>query len=150
MVEPFLADLVAADVEISHVLVHAFETGRLRLVQPDGVLGPRDFFDCWAATVEVFRDGLGQLGRFQQVQGGEFAVEAGQRAEQLQLPGQRQAREIYLQKLRVATPVAGTVKHAVAPTAVENGIKQCLGNDWLVLSFMHLAGVKEMAVVTLP
>ena len=58
-------------------------------------------------------DGLVELGRFQQVQGGEFAAEPGQRAEQLQVPGQRQAREIYLQKLRVAAPVAGTVKHRV-------------------------------------
>ena len=47
------------------------------------------------------------------MQGGEFAAEPGQRAEQLQVPGQRQAREIYLQKLRVAAPVAGTVKHRV-------------------------------------
>ncbi len=57
--------------------------------------------------------GLVELGRFQQVQGDEFAAESGQRAEQLQVPGQRQAREINLQKLRVAAPVAGTVKHRV-------------------------------------
>ena len=47
------------------------------------------------------------------MQGDEFAAEPGQRAEQLQVPGQRQAREIDLQKLRVAAPVAGTVKHRV-------------------------------------
>src|SRR6266581_2360639 len=43
--EPFLADLVAADVEVPHVLAHASEAGGLRLVQPNGVFGPPDFFD---------------------------------------------------------------------------------------------------------
>lgn len=32
--EPFLADLVAADVEVPHVLAHALEAGGLRLVHP--------------------------------------------------------------------------------------------------------------------
>ena len=65
------------------------------------------------AAADELGDGLVELGRFQQVQGDEFAAEPGQRAEQLQVPGQRQAREIDLQKLRVAAPVAGTVKHRV-------------------------------------
>ena len=65
------------------------------------------------AAADELGDGLVELGRFQQVQGDEFAAEPSQRAEQLQVPGQRQAREINLQKLRVAAPVAGTVKHRV-------------------------------------
>ena len=84
-----------------------------RLVEPDGVLGPRDLLDLGVPAADELGDGLSELGRFQQVQGGEFAAEPGQRAEQLQVPGQRQAREIDLQKLRVAAPVAGTVKHRV-------------------------------------
>ena len=65
------------------------------------------------AAADELGEGLVELGRLQQVQGDEFAAEPGQRAEQLQVPGQRQAREIDLQKLRVAAPVAGTVKHRV-------------------------------------
>jgi hypothetical protein len=51
--------------------------------------------------------------RFQQVQGGEFAAEFGQGAEQLQVPGQGQARKVDLQKLCVARTVAGTVEDRV-------------------------------------
>ena len=69
--------------------------------------------DLGIPAADELGDGLVELGRFQQVQGDEFAAEPGQRAEQLQVPGQRQAREINLQKLRVAAPVAGTVKHRV-------------------------------------
>ena len=38
--QPFLADLVAANVEIPDLLAHAPETDGLGFVQPDGVLGP--------------------------------------------------------------------------------------------------------------
>ena len=38
VLEPFLADLVAADVEVAHGLAHALEAGCLRLVHPHGVL----------------------------------------------------------------------------------------------------------------
>ena len=81
-------------------------------VDPDRIVRPADAGDFLGNTDE-FGDGLFELGRFQQVQGGEFAAEPGQRAEQLQVPAQRQAREIDLQKLRVAAPVAGTVQHRV-------------------------------------
>jgi len=41
-------------------------------------------------------------------------------------------------------------RRRIAPTAVENGfygVEQFLGNDCLMLAFMHLAFVKKMAVV---
>ena len=92
--EPLLANLVAADVEVPNVFANAFEAGSLCFVKPHDVLRPRDFFDLGTADADELRDGVDELGRFQQVQGGEFAAEPGQRAEQLQVPGQRQAREI--------------------------------------------------------
>ena len=58
--------------------------------------------------------GLSSLGDSSRCKGDEFAAELRQRAEQLQVSGQRQAREINLQKLRVAAPVVGTVKDDVA------------------------------------
>ena len=79
--------------------------------------------------------GLVELGRFQQVQGGEFAAEPGQRAEQLQVPGQRQAREIDLQILRVAAPVAGTVKHRVG--VVEDVFGRQADGYAILLDLLH-------------
>ena len=38
VLEPLLADLVAADVEVPHVLAHALEAGGLGFVEPHGVL----------------------------------------------------------------------------------------------------------------
>ncbi len=40
VLEPLLADLVAADVEIPHLLAHALEAGGLRLVHPHGAARP--------------------------------------------------------------------------------------------------------------
>jgi len=78
-----------------------------------------------------------ELGRLHQVDGDEFGAEVGQRAEQLQIPGQRQPREIDLQKLRVAATIAGTVKHRVG--VMEN----VFGGQaaWKILRF-HLRYVK--------
>ena len=120
--EPFLTDLVAADVEVPDGLGDALEpaaAGGLersflggRGVEPDGVVRPANASDLLGPADEL-GDWLVELGRFQQVQGGELAAETGKRAEQLQVSGQWQAREINLQKLRVAAPVAGTVQHRV-------------------------------------
>ena len=81
VLEPLLADLVAADAEVPHALANSLEAGGLGLVDPDSVLGPRDLFDLGIPTADELGDGLGELGRFEQVHGGEFAAEAGQRAE---------------------------------------------------------------------
>ena len=80
-----------------------------------------------------------ELGRLHQVDGDEFGAEVGQRAEQLQIPGQRQPREIDLQKLRVAATIAGTVKHRVG--VMEN----VFGGQaaWKILRF-HLRYVKHV------
>ena len=45
VLEPLLANLVAADVEVPHLLRHAVEAARLRLIDPDGFVGVRDLFD---------------------------------------------------------------------------------------------------------
>ena len=118
--EPFFADLVAADVEVPDILWDSLEAagacgggGFLAAgVDPNRIIHPADFED-FAGMADELGCWDVELGRFQQVQGGEFAAEPGQRAEQLKVPGQRQAREIDLQKLRIAAPVAGTVKHRV-------------------------------------
>ena len=43
--EPFLAHLVAADVEVPYSFWHAAETDRLGFVDPDGVLRVTDLLD---------------------------------------------------------------------------------------------------------
>ena len=96
VLEPLLADLVATDVEVPHVLAHAPQAEGLGLVEPDGVLGPGDFLDLGVPAPCEFRDRLGELRRFQQVQRGEFATEPSQRVEQPQVSGQWQARKIDL------------------------------------------------------
>jgi hypothetical protein len=40
VLEPLLADLVAADVEVSHVFAHVLESTGLGLVEPVGAAGP--------------------------------------------------------------------------------------------------------------
>ena len=48
VLEPFFADLVAADVEVPHVLWNTTEALGLCLVNPDGLIGINDFFDLAA------------------------------------------------------------------------------------------------------
>jgi len=64
ILQPLLADLVATDVEVPHVLPHAFKASGLRLVDPDGVLRPGDFFNLRILAADELGVGLGELGRF--------------------------------------------------------------------------------------
>jgi hypothetical protein len=45
-------------VEVPHGLTHALEAGSLRLVHPDGILGPRDCFDLRIPASHELGDGL--------------------------------------------------------------------------------------------
>src|SRR5580700_5598823 len=50
VLEPFLADRVAADVELPHRLGHAREPATLALVDPDGLDRPGDFLNLRIRT----------------------------------------------------------------------------------------------------
>src|SRR5690348_4356205 len=87
VLEPFLGNLVTADVEVPDVLTHTPEPDGLSFVDPDGVLGPRDFLNLRVSAADKLGGGLREVWRLQQVQGGKFATEPGQQTEQLQAPG---------------------------------------------------------------
>src|SRR2546426_12005656 len=55
--EPFLANLVAAEVEVPYVLADPFEATGLCLWQPDRGWPPRNFFDFRISNPEEFREG---------------------------------------------------------------------------------------------
>ncbi len=94
VLEPFLADLVAADVEVPDSFGDTAEADgachgaatRAAGVNPDGVIGPADL-DDFLGLADELGDGLVELGRFQKVQSGEFATEPGNLTEQLQIFG---------------------------------------------------------------
>ncbi len=52
VLEPLLADLVAADVEVPHLLRHALEAASFILVDPDGLVGVGDLFDLRLVKAE--------------------------------------------------------------------------------------------------
>src|SRR5690348_10518303 len=83
ILEPFLADLVAANVKVPYFFRHAAKTGCLAFVDPDGGLRVTDFFDLEISAADKFGTRSVELGRFEQVQGDQFAAEFCERAEQL-------------------------------------------------------------------
>ena len=101
--EPFLADLVAADVEIPDGFGDALETAGAcgdgsffaTGIDPHGVIDPADF-DDFSGIADELGAGLVELGRFQQVHCGEFAAELGEGTEEVEAAGQGQARKINL------------------------------------------------------
>jgi len=114
--EPFIADLVSANVKVpTRPQISLGSLASCCLVEPHGCRGHKKIFlnlrTRWAA---VGSKGFVEPGRFQKMQSGEFPAELSQAAEQLHARREREgAGKITLEKLRVAAPVAGTVKYPV-------------------------------------
>lgn len=98
VLEPFFADLVAADMEVPDAFGDRMKTAGAGLefgfaafaVDPDGaaLVGcPADFTDS-AVVADERSPGRVQSRRFQKMQGDEFAAEAGEFAEQGETAGQ--------------------------------------------------------------
>lgn len=113
VLEPFFADLVAADMEVPDVFRDAAEAFGLGLVGPDGLVRVRDLLYFRVFATDPLGDMLVQLRRFHQVQGDEFATEFDQGAEEVEVGCQRQARKVDFQELGVASSVAWAVENSV-------------------------------------
>ena len=125
--QPFLADLIAADVEVPHRLAHTLEADGLRLVHPHGVIRPRWFFDLGIFSADEFGDGMIELGRFQQVQGDKLTTQCCEGLKQRQTTRQRNAREVDFKELNVAGAVCRTMKDGI--DVAEDGIGCRRAND---------------------
>ena len=119
VLEPLLADLVAAHVKLPDLLGDALEV--LRLVDVDVArfsflvdheLGKALLHDI-VARHRIAGEKLGELGRLQQMQRHEFLAQDAQLAEEFQVGGQRHAGEVDLQELCVALAVGGRVEDGV-------------------------------------
>ena len=64
VLEPLIADLVAADVEVPDVFRDAAKAVLLRFVEPNGVIGPTDFLDHGRGGAGVGGEVLIEFGGF--------------------------------------------------------------------------------------
>ena len=83
VLEPLLADLIAADVEVPHGLGNTAEAFCLGFVCPDGFVEIRHLLDFRVLAADPFGDLLVKLRRFHQVEGDEFPAQFGQGAEKV-------------------------------------------------------------------
>ena len=98
VLEPLLADLVASDMEVPDLLRDGTEAAGARLgllsaalsVDPNraAVVGGVDDFRNLPVASDELCDGSVEGRRFQQVQGGEFATNVGESAEEFETAGQ--------------------------------------------------------------
>ena len=82
VLEPLLADLVAADIEVPYLLRHAPKATRFCLVDPHNLLGVGDLFDLEVAGADEGSDLVAELGRLHKVESDEFPSQFDKRAKQ--------------------------------------------------------------------
>ena len=94
--EPFLADLIAADMKFPHLLGHAFEV--LILIEPNALVffGILNFFNDIVAFFGERGDKIMEFGRFEEVERNQLGAFSGESAEKLKFARQRQAWKIDL------------------------------------------------------
>jgi len=136
--QPFLADLVAADMKIPHILAHAMEARGLRLVQPDGVPRPSDLLDLGIPAAKEFGNGLGELWRFQRLNSCEFSAKVGQGTKDVRVPWHWQSWPVALEPIAKVAGVRWRIKERKC--IVEN-VERELDVDRL--GFYHYVQVVE-------
>lgn len=77
VLEPLIANLITADVEVPDLVRHTLETAGLGFVDPYGLIGIRYFHDLLILAADPLCDVLVQFRRLQQVQVNEFFAELG-------------------------------------------------------------------------
>ncbi|HEY5345515.1 MAG TPA: hypothetical protein VIK62_04140 [Verrucomicrobiae bacterium] len=97
-------------------------------------------------NVQVFFANVGLVAPFQFIFLGATVVDVAF----LDFAGNTHATVATTQKAKKCFWLVFVFRRRIAPAAVKNGfngVEQFLGNNWLVLAFMHLAGIAKMAVV---
>ena len=83
ILEPFMADLIAANMEVPDLLGHTLEAGGLVLVEPNSFVGIGNLFHSWiTGSNQIIRAdklvaGILDLWRFHEVQGNQFSSQLG-------------------------------------------------------------------------
>ena len=112
--EPFLADLVTADVEIPDFRRHTLKILCLVDVDALGLFVVGDFIDIIGAGDGIFSNGFIECCRLHEVQEYQLAALLYQRFEKPFIRGERQAREVYLEELGVTGAVGRRVKNSIS------------------------------------
>ncbi len=116
VLEPFVADLVAADMEIPHLRRHALKI--LCFVDVDAppfwLVRRLQVLDLLHHVIAIDGKGHGQLAElFHQMQADQSLTEFAERAEQVNIGGQGQTGEIYLEELGIARAIGRRMKDGV-------------------------------------
>src|SRR5205807_1974993 len=102
VLQPLLAHLVPADVEVPYLLPHAAESDSLFLVDPDSIVRPGDLLHHRIGGAEECSEVPVKGGRLHQVEGNELATERDEGIKQRGAAGEGDAGEVNLEELRVA------------------------------------------------
>ena len=128
VLEPLVADLIAADLEVPDFLGHSVEPnpaglrravsracGGLPGVEPDSPARPADAADLGRAGAGVVRDGLGEIGRLEKMEGQQVVTCLRQLSEDVRVPRWRNAGEVELEVCPTEAAVGRAVEHGVDP-----------------------------------